>query len=531
MENIGRYEGLQEIGYGGMATVYKAHDPQISRTLAIKVLRAERCRDEEYRRRFIREAKAVGTLSHPNIVTVYDIGQVDNTPYIAMELLEGESLDQLMKSDYVPSCAEILDWFIQLADALEYAHQRGIIHRDIKPSNIVLSKDNKKLKITDFGIAHFDEADVTQHTQLGEVLGTPQYMSPEQVLGKQADARSDLFSLGVIMYQLLTGQKPFQADTLATLLFQIATENPEPIGQVMPALPASLKQVVDKLLKKKPEKRIQSGAELKSTLIKIVIELKHSKRQDRSGLQMSLVKKWLVVSVCSLLFLFVLGGVYLHSQQEKLLTEQLSNQGIAMSQFIAFENAEAVLSEDWTSIELFVQQLSEQDSFRRLEIVDHSNTVRGSTDVSRINAQFVALADASENTLPDAKYTVLQTESGLEYQYEADIYFQTTRIGNVLLSLDASHVSQSANKLLLNYAVISSAVVLLSSVFMILLSQPFSNVLRTVKKAINEITEGNNAHRIASPRTDEFGQLYNEIDNMAAGLQSRDEPGSANETR
>lgn len=523
MDKIGRYEVLQEIGYGGMANVYKAHDPQISRTLAIKVLRPERCRDEEYRRRFLREAKAVGTLSHPNIVTIYDISEINNTPYIAMELLEGVSLDRLMKSEYKPTNSEILDWSVQLADALEYAHKRGIVHRDIKPSNIVLSPDKKTLKITDFGIAHFDETDVTQHTQLGEVLGTPQYMSPEQVLGKQADARSDLFSVGVIMYQLLTGQKPFQADTLATLLFQIATENPEPIGQVAPDLPASLKQTVDKLLKKKPEKRFQSGAELKRALLKIISDLKQVDGQGKSEIQTSILLKWLAFSTLTLLFVLALGGLYLFEKQNELLTDQLSKQGMALSRFIAFESAESVLSEDWPSVELFVQHLSEQQSFTSLDIVDHKNMVRGSTDETIIATQYKAATTRQSKMLQDVTINEVSLGKILEYEYVAPIYFQTTEIGKVYLRIDASEVKRQANIFMTNYILVSAFVVFISALLIALFSQQIRKPIRLIMNAMREIGDGNNAYRIGIIRKDEFGQLIHEFDHMASNIQSRDE--------
>ena len=186
LDKIGRFKILEELGRGGMAVVYKAYDPNINRPLAIKVLLEERCADKEYRSRFLAEAKAAGLLSHPNIVTIYDIGEVNDRPYIVMELLEGESLDEYMKSTMARPIRDDLAIGIQLAKALDYAHSKGIVHRDIKPSNIIRLKGSNNIKITDFGIAHIEDPERTRQTQMGEVLGTPQYMSPDRRWGTRS---------------------------------------------------------------------------------------------------------------------------------------------------------------------------------------------------------------------------------------------------------------------------------------------------------------------------------------------------------
>ncbi len=199
MEKLGRYQLIEIIGEGAMARVYKAYDPEINRGIAVKLLKTQLAADANYRARFLREAKGAGILSHPNIVTIYDVGVDDDRPYIAEELVEGMTLADLMRSGKELSTQEIVEIGIQLARALDYAHRRGIIHRDVKPGNIMLVANTTQVKVADFGICRIDKGDsaeLTQATALGDVIGTPNYMSPEQVMGQKVDARSDLYSVG-----------------------------------------------------------------------------------------------------------------------------------------------------------------------------------------------------------------------------------------------------------------------------------------------------------------------------------------------
>jgi eukaryotic-like serine/threonine-protein kinase len=260
----GRYRIVKELGKGSMGVVYQAHDPQIDRSVALKVLRPDRVTSETFRHRFLKEARAVGRLSHPNIVVVFDIGEDHGTVYISMEFLEGRPLSDLVQEERFTE-AEALEVGIQVADALDYAHRKGIVHRDIKPSNIIIQPDGQ-VKITDFGIAHIDDPEATTQTQAGEILGTPAYMSPEQVLGQPVDGRSDLFSLGVILYELCVGHRPFRGETLATIFRAITNEDPvEPVRENS-TVSSPLSQTIMKCLAKGPEQRFPSGKELTDAL-------------------------------------------------------------------------------------------------------------------------------------------------------------------------------------------------------------------------------------------------------------------------
>lgn len=262
--NYGRHRIVKELGKGAMGVVYQAHDPQIDRLVALKVLRPDRMTTEAFLQRFMKEAKAIGRLSHPNMVIVYDVGEDHGTVYIAMEFLEGKPLNELIQIDSFQS-EEIIELGVQVAEALDYAHRKGIVHRDIKPSNIIVQPDGH-IKITDFGIAHIEDPEATQQTQAGEILGTPAYMSPEQVLSQPVDGRSDLFSLGVILYELATGKRPFQGENLAAMFRMITGEEPpEPIT-LNPALPRELSRTIMKCLAKSPEQRFATGRELAEAL-------------------------------------------------------------------------------------------------------------------------------------------------------------------------------------------------------------------------------------------------------------------------
>ncbi|MEW6600784.1 MAG: serine/threonine-protein kinase [Nitrospirota bacterium] len=261
---IGRYEIITEIGRGSMGVVYKAHDPNLDLTVALKVLRQDRLSSEAFVKRFLSEAKALGRLDHPNIIRVYNVDEAEGTVYIAMEFIEGESLNDVMQKKRF-GMEEIIGIGAVVADTLDYAHKQGIIHRDIKPSNILIRNDGR-LKITDFGIAHIEDSAAPKQTQAGEILGTPAYMSPEQVLSRPVDGRSDIFSLGVILYELCAGNMPFPGQNLASIFNAITQLEPAPLREGNPEMPDNLSTVILKCLQKNPDNRFGSGGDLARAL-------------------------------------------------------------------------------------------------------------------------------------------------------------------------------------------------------------------------------------------------------------------------
>lgn len=260
---LGRYQVEKELGKGAMGVVYLGKDPKIGRVVAIKTMALAQEFDaeelEDVKSRFFREAETAGRLNHPNIVTIFDAGEEHDLAYIAMEFLKGKDLVPYVKSDNLLPLPTTMSIVARVAEALGYAHAQRVVHRDIKPANIMYEAEGDSVKVTDFGIARITDS---SKTKTGMVLGTPSYMSPEQLAGKKIDGKSDLFSLGVMLYQLVSGKLPFQGDSMAQLMFKIANEPPIDILSVRSDLPPCLVTIINRALEKAPEERFQTGEEM-----------------------------------------------------------------------------------------------------------------------------------------------------------------------------------------------------------------------------------------------------------------------------
>jgi eukaryotic-like serine/threonine-protein kinase len=264
--HLGRYEMRGELGRGEMGIVYKAYDPLIDRLVAIKTIDLQKLSEkekDEYKARFYQEAKAAGRLNHPNIITIYDLGRKGDIAYIAMELMEGPELQNIVAENQPLSIGEKLDIAFQIAEGLAYAHEHGVVHRDIKPSNIMVLR-GKHVKIADFGIARMESS--LWRTQTDKIIGSPLYMSPEQILSRSISPRSDIFSFGVVLFQTLTGQLPFSGDNANSVFYKIVNEEPQKPSSLNPEIPDMLDHIVTKCLAKKPEDRYQNARELTSDL-------------------------------------------------------------------------------------------------------------------------------------------------------------------------------------------------------------------------------------------------------------------------
>jgi diguanylate cyclase (GGDEF)-like protein len=276
ISHLGRYEIVDELGRGAMGIVFKAYDPLIERFVAIKTIKLQalsKTERAEYEARFYQEAKAAGHLSHPNIVTIYDLGESGDMAYIAMELMEGRELQEMIYSKSRLLVTDVLNIAIQVSAGLSYAHQRGVVHGDIKPSNIMVLGDNL-VKIADFGIARMVSS--MEVRQESEIYGTPPFMSPEQIHGKPIDARSDIYSLGIVLYYMLTDRLPFPEEDIGLLKRQITSANPEKPSSINPGIPDALDAVIFRCLSKTPDARYQNANDLANDLRSCLSEILHA---------------------------------------------------------------------------------------------------------------------------------------------------------------------------------------------------------------------------------------------------------------
>ena len=276
---FGRFRVLAEIGRGAMGVVYRAEDPTLGREVAIKTITLAGTPEERahYEARFLQEARAAGGVSHPSIVTIYDFGREGDSAFMAMELLEGREVRDLIREGAIPP-PEAVEIAARVAEALAFAHERGIVHRDVKPGNLMVLSDGR-VKIMDFGIARLDEPAVK--TATGLLLGSPRYMAPEQVAGRPFDHRADIFSLGVVLYEMLTGKAPFAGDDIPALMFQVTNAAVPPPSRANPALPPVLDYILARALKKDPDERYGSAAEFAGDLRACLDEVAKADAQAR----------------------------------------------------------------------------------------------------------------------------------------------------------------------------------------------------------------------------------------------------------
>jgi len=520
---IGRHEIIEEIGEGGMAVVYKAFDPEINRSVAVKILKREHCLDEEHKNRFLKEGKAAGALTHPNIVTIYDVGNLDDSPFIMMELLEGRSLGDVLRQGQKLSPIKIVNIGMQLASALDYAHSKGVVHRDIKPDNIMLGADDQSIKIADFGIARMDEVSSSDSTQVGMMLGTPRYMSPEQASGLPVDGRSDLFTVGVILYEMITGQKAFDAESMPTLIMQIVQKDPVPIRQLNSSTPAGLQKITNKLLQKNPDKRFQSGQELYAALDRELATLKDSAEEQRGYLPMQV--KWTAIMAAVVALAMAVSSVIVFRAQREALTQQAIDSGISLSRFIAVQVAIPVLGEDWITLESLVQDASARETFSYLVVSDHDGVVRSASDAAQVGKLWEASSTGRVvHKQNEVVVSSLENTGGRVFNFNLPVLFNSTVVGEVNIGLGANALDAALATTQRMMVILALAIVLAVSLVIYIFNKLIARNLALATEAIRRFGGGLLETRISKSRSDEFGDLFNAFNTMADDLESRVDP-------
>lgn len=511
---IGRYEVLESIGEGGMAEVYKAYDPGIDRTVALKLLKEEHCQKDEHKNRFLKEGRAAGALTHPNIVTIYDVGTIEDSPYIMMELLQGETLGDLLLQGNQLSLQSVLESSAQLAGALDYAHNNGVIHRDMKPDNIMFDPNGGTVKIADFGIARVEEASNKESTQVGMMLGTPRYMSPEQASGVKLDGRSDLFALGVIMYEMITGQKAFDAESMPTLILQIVQKDPIPIRQVTSDAPVGLQKIVNKLLQKKPEKRFQTGRELQEALERELETLRESEQEQREYLPIRV--KWTAAMACVVAFAMGLSSYLILSAHRDTLTQQAIDSGISLTKFIAVQAAIPVLGEDWISLEALVQDASARDTFSYLIVSDHDAVVRSASDTALVGQPW-QMGDVKQKLFSNGATEVVDV--GGVFNFSVPVLFNKTTVGSVNVGLDTKSLDEALSTTSRMMMILTMAIVLIVTLVFYIFNKVVTKNLLLTAQALKLFGQNHREARISKSRSDEFGEVFTAFNAMADAVE------------
>lgn len=493
LRQLGPYQIRARLGRGGVANVFRAVDLRNDREVALKLLHPPLADDAECRARFLREARAAGTLSHPHIVRVLESGEIDSKPYLAMELVSGRSLAEILAAHRVMPVRDVMTLGRQLGEALAHAHAKGVVHRDIKPANVLLAADGSGIRVADFGIAHLDGGEVLP----GGIIGTPAYMAPEQARGEAPGPAADLFSAGVLLYEALTGERPFAGDSVAAVRAQHERTVPASIESRRPDVPTGLRRVVMRCLARHAGERFASGTELASAMAELLSPpaaaapvppgaaaaaagpaagagvvpagapagavarspagavaqpAGQAAREPASAVAQAAAADHPAgaavapaaalplarLGLLLLLLAVVIGGTaaWALQRQGTALLAQSAEQGAALTRFVAAQQAAAVLGEEWDVVDVAVQETMKSGRFERIVVADKNGVVRASTLPDLVGKPY--RMPEGETLPPDGSGVAVgryNAEPGPVLGFEAPVTFVDQRVGMVALGL------------------------------------------------------------------------------------------------
>ena len=520
---LGRYRIEGVLGQGATAVVYAGYDPQIEREVAIKCLHDGAALDAGYRKRFLVEARAAGHLSHPHIVTLFDTGETeDGRSYIAMERLSGDTLASRAIREGFPTLPETIELAIQMASALDYAHAHGVVHHDIKPENIMLADGWRHAKITDFGIAerrHGARRGAGSSRMIG---GTPTYMAPEHLRGEATDARSDLFSLGVVLYWLLAGRLPWsETDDVARLMEERRHHPLPPLEPLDASAPAFLADIVHTLLAPDAADRYQRGAEVMDDLRRARREYERLHEQPLVGRIVSLRLRWPAVlgGVLCLVMLAGMGTIY--AMQGRAVTGLALDFGSSLGRMVASESAEDLLLQDRAATRALVEDISRNRQIRYLAIADRQGEVIASTRPQEIGHGLPALPSAP--LAHRGEIDSFRGEDGSDGMllFNAPIHYQTATVGTLRLGISRTPLRVAQRTMLGALGAVLAITLLAVLGAAYALFRRLLTPLELVGDAMLRLARGDLRYRIRLARRDELGRLFAAFNLMAGALQAK----------
>jgi len=518
-EVMGRYHVGPEIGRGNMATVYRAFDLRLQRKVAIKLLRPRFAREEQHRQDFLTEAHAAGRLSHPGIVTIHDVGAFEGTPFIAMELLQGRSLQRRVMEKGPMRAHEVIDIAMTLARALDYAHRKGLVHRDVKADNVMLSRSGAP-KLMDFGIAKLHQPDSQTVTTEETIVGTPGYMAPEQVSGKPVDGRADLYALGVLMYFLLSGRLPFAGDSPVATLDSIMNDTAPALRPRDSRTPSALIELVQTLMAKDPAQRYQTGAELAEELVQVQREMESL---GRGRWRMPLTVRWPAAMGLAVAVTLVVGASIVYRYQRAAMTELVFDYGASMMDRVAADAAEDLLLGDHVAVQAMVVDMKENRQMAYLRIADRDGQVIASSEPSEVGAapRDLAAGDTLAEREGLGRVARYHDGAGEHYLFQAPIIYRDQHIGKLALGISGEPLNNALTVSLLAMGSLMVATVLTVLVGTWVLSWRLRVPLRLLGRGLHKAARGELDHRIRILRRDEFGELFVRYNIMAEALGRR----------